>query len=98
ELPLQPVIKVPMPRPTRPLFPDHKFDFGDPAWVVPIQQGGTIEAIWYRQNDDAWLYRLTGLSQPEKWWHEEKLENACPDCGQSWSGTRTCQCGRSPDE
>lgn len=75
-------------------FPDHQFDFGDAVFIVALQRGGTVDGI--RHRDGGWQYNL---SCNAKWWDEDLLEPACPQCFRRWSGDTQCRhCGYISDD
>jgi hypothetical protein len=63
-----------------PLFPRHKFDFGDSVFVPSIQHGGIIKGILY-QDDQSWQYCLS--CAPSIWWAEPDLHVATHNTNRS---------------
>jgi hypothetical protein len=52
-------------------FPNHRFDFADHVFVLPLQKEGTVEGILYR--DKLWYYLITIASASDSWWREDEL-------------------------
>jgi hypothetical protein len=78
-----------------PIFPQHKFDFGDSVFVPSIQHGGIIKGILH-QDDQGWQYCLS--CAPSIWWAEIDLQPACPTCRAQWNSSSVCKhCGYDLD-
>lgn len=72
-------------------FSHHAYDFGDPVYIEPIQQGGVVDGIW--QQSQGFVYHVSGLSYPaEAWWPEVQLQAACPACLKPWQRDHAHAC------
>ncbi len=89
------------PQNHEPGFPRHRFDFNDPVYVLSLQEGGTIQGIWYDSHHNTWWYTLTEFDQsdPVQWGSDDDLKPACPNCFAPWTESASVcgHCGFSID-
>lgn len=74
----------------------HTYDFGESVYVLTIQKGSTISGIRCCPKACGWLYEVA--STPDRWWQQNELRPACPNCYALWEGDRCQHCGYSLDD
>lgn len=72
------------------------YDLDESVFVVPLQQGGTVNGIRYCSKLNCWQYEISILIG--RWWQQNELRPACPNCRALWKGDKCQHCGYSLDD